>query len=269
MPAPIAAAAAATAAKGGFLSSIGGLSGVGSVLSGIGSIGGLFGGNKGPGFTEQLNHSLTASRKHMELQNDLGFRTKIAAGRKEGIHPLAMLGVNTSGQVVSPSYDTGDVKGQNLARAASAAGQTATSIAANKLALERAQLENDLLRVNISNASQNAGQTPISTQKAAQDQYSTLPDENTTRSSSDPGLTAGSNNPPPGGKKFTVGKTPYGNVYINLPPSGQADEYGELYGAAKGLEYMLKRGYVHYSNGSYRAGRLLGKKIRKIIGKDK
>lgn len=213
------------------------------------------GGDKGPGLKTQLNLQHNALRRQTER-----YPSWLVKGAKDaGLHPLAALGISpTSGPSFSLNTDVGSSMGQNIGRAVRAAFTSKQSEAdLEKLTLERAQLENDLLRAQISNINFQPGTPPVKV----------ISDENLPAFQPDPGLTAGSLAPPPAAKKFTVGDTPYGPVYMNLPPSGQADEMGELYGAAKGLEYMAKRGYVHYSNGTYRAGKALRAKIKKMLGR--
>lgn len=221
----------------------------------------LFGGKKKKPLTAEDQAHIQG-----ELQKDQ-WHVNMAMSKKYGIHPLAALGISptSSGVIPQSSYDTGDISGQNLARAAGAAIKGFKAGALEKLALERAELQNDLLRAELTQMT-NVGSQP------GDPQIVVNPDEKIHVSKSDPGLTAASDkekNPSPAGKRLTVGETPYGKVYITLPPSGQADEYGELYGAVKGLEYLTKRGYVHYANGTYKAGKALRKKIKSIFRKAK
>lgn len=231
-------------------------------------VGGLFGKKKGPSPEELARQERRNVSKMMDLKMQLAERHKI--------HPLTMLGAGLP-QVTSPVYteNSSDNMGQNIVEAVSSGASQYFSGKAqeemNKLALERAGLENELLRSQITsiNNPQTAGSAYSNDQRVlnhtAPKNTIINPDENTAASSGpDKGLTAGSDLPPPSGKKFIVGSTPYGNVYITLPPSGQADEYGEVYGAIKGLEYLAKRGYVHYSNGTYRAGKKLGHSLRNV-----
>lgn len=232
---------------------------IGSQLAGS-----LFG-DKGPSAREQIQNGANSTALNSEYQ----IAGLMKAAKTHKLHPLSVLG-SGGAQASTPIYNnTGDNLGQNigntLAKGVSSYMNGKTQSKIDSLNLERAQLENDLLRSQISSINgQPTGQPSYSmnNQSLPQSQkYETLPDENTSKYSKDPGLTAGSKDPSPAGKKFTVGNTPYGKVYINLPPSGQADEYGEVYGAVKGLEYMAKRGYVHYANGVYK----IGKKLRKTV----
>ena len=196
------------------------------------------------------------SHDHQEEFTKRAFAQKMRLAKSYKIHPLAMLGAQLP-QPTAPVYEgKSDNMGQNIAYAISkGASDYYTAKHTEKLdqlQLERAQLENDLLRSQIIsiNSPMRAGTAYSNDQKVL-----TLPDENIHRSNKDRGLTSGSDNPPPAGKKFTVGSTPFGDVHITLPASGQADEFGEVYGAIKGLEYLAKRGFVHLSNGKYRPTR--------------
>lgn len=241
-----------------------------SLISTGGSLlGGLFGGKKAPKFQVQLNDSLTAQR----MTANRAWDDVMHNAKKYKIHPLAALGANV--QASAPVFqagggDTSPSMGQNIVNSlASGASQYFMGKAneeMNKLALERAGLENELLRSQITsiNNPQTAGSAYSNDQRvlSSSQKVLNLPDENIARKKDETGLTAGSENPPPAGKRFTVGNTPYGEVYITLPASGQADDYGEVYGAIKGLEYLAKRGYVHYSRGTYKAGNKLAAMLR-------
>lgn len=113
----------------------------------LGAVGGLAGG--------LLNKS--AADDQADLQKDFakkGIQWKVADATKAGLHPLAALGANTLsyspvqiGDMAGPLSDMG----QNIGRAVEAT-QNGTERAAGKLGLlqlERAGLENDLLRTQI------------------------------------------------------------------------------------------------------------------------
>lgn len=121
----------------------------GSIIASVGSslVGGLFGGKQsakdryGAGI-DQINLSKRA------------FDAKMQMGKKHGIHPLVMAGGSLP--QVSTVHDSTQTQnmGQNIAQAV---GKGATSYFQNKqnqqmnqLSLERAALENDLLRSQIS-----------------------------------------------------------------------------------------------------------------------
>lgn len=226
---------------------------LGSVFSG--------GQKRGPSMQDQIG-----------IQGDLTWdqlQTRHRFGEKYGIHPLVMMGINpSSGGLVPQNYSTPPSMGQNLGRAMAAGIQGYQQSQLQKLAVERAKLENELLKTQITNVNKSPGTAP--TQVASgidgQGQYLVNPDENTSRKLDERGLTAGSKNPPPAGKRITVGSTPYGDVTMVAPPSGQFDEYGELYGSVKGIEYLAKRGYVHYMRaGSKIIGKLKKKQKRELF----
>lgn len=219
----------------------------------------VLGGGKGTSWKSKW-----ASFENDQEMQQIAFANKMKLAKKHKIHPLTMLGSQLP-QISSPVYqggsNTGQQIGEAISRGASAYFSGKATEKMNDLALERARLENELLRsqiTSVNNPARTAG-TAYSNDQAVLN----VPDENIRRKADETGLTAGSENPPPAGKRFTVGNTPYGEVYITLPASGQADEYGEVYGAIKGLEYLAKRGYVHYARGTYKAGKKLGALLRR------
>jgi hypothetical protein len=268
MPVPVPPAIPLVKATG--LSSLGitslpGLGGVAKAASSLLSFGGAFGGDDGPGYTEQLNNSLRTIREQTHTQTLAKAAAAVRAGKKHKIHPLTLLGAGNV-PISHPVYEQKQNMGQNItnavAQGTSAYFKGKEMDKLNQLTLERAQLENELLRSQITAISNpsNAGTAYSNDQRVLN-----IADENVHRKHNETGLTAGSENPPPAGKRFTVGNTPYGEIYITLPASGQADEYGEVYGAVKGLEYLAKRGYVHYSRGSYKAM----KKLKDLLSSKK
>lgn len=147
---PVAAAAAAPAA-GGFLASIGGLSGLGSAMGGIAALGGLFG-KKG------------ASKKDMWAQADIQYefqrrlnqtaiRDRVNDAKAAGIHPLYAIGGNVNpGGMSMPVPSEGSRfadMGQNIERAVSAFDtfqQRKLLEESATLDIERKKLENSVLR---------------------------------------------------------------------------------------------------------------------------
>lgn len=126
------------------MSLIGSLIGAGTSL-----LGGLFG----------KNSAEDAADKNAKLQKEFaqsGIQWKVEDAKKAGVHPLAALGAQTAS--FSPSYVGDTSMGQGLANAGQSVARSleATSSAPDKLgrmaqslALERGQLENDLLRSQI------------------------------------------------------------------------------------------------------------------------
>lgn len=219
----------------------------------------------GPSLQEQVTIQRGMNKANIRDSYD----TTMEMAKKYKIHPLAALGAQLP-QMSSPVFTGGGQKsnmGQNIVESIAQGASGYFTGKANKemndLALERAQLENELLRTqitSINNPAATAGNAYSNDQRVLN-----VPDESVYKSDKDSGLSAGSDTAPPAGKRFTVGNTPHGEVYITLPASGQADEYGEVYGAIKGLEYLAKRGYVHYSRGTYTAG----KKLRDLLNRNK
>lgn len=110
---------------------------------------------------ENNETQLQIARENMALQREFaqsGVQWKVADAQKAGIHPLAALGANTTS--FSP-VSVGDLKGSNfgdmgqdLGRAVKAAmsdndRKEETQREANKLALDKAGLENDILRTEL------------------------------------------------------------------------------------------------------------------------
>lgn len=200
--------------------------------------------------TPSMQDQLTMAGKAQYTADYNSMKAKHDAAKQFGYHPLAALGLPTAGSQVVGNFQ-GGIEGQNLGRSMAANINGFRDAQMSKLTLERARLENELLETQISNINNQAGDPP---------RVENISDQNTMSMKGDRGLTGGSSEPPPAGKKFTVGSTPYGDVKIVLPPSGQADEYGELYGSMKGIEYLAKRGYVHYMRaGSKIIGKLKGR----------
>ena len=171
-----------------------GIGGIAKAASALGSFGGLFGGDDGPGFQEQLNNQRVALR---DLTRQ-SYAEKMRAAKKYGIHPLTMMGTGSI-QPSAPVYSGGGSNmGQNIGEAISrGASQYLTgkeSSELNALTLERAKLENDLLRSQITsiNNPARAGSAYSNDQRVLN-----LPDENIRRKQDERGLTAGSENPPP------------------------------------------------------------------------
>lgn len=137
------------------------LSGIGSALSGISGIAGAFGGGKGMSNKDVTYHQDRADVLQRNLLRDQ-LPLMVEGAKTAGLHPLVAAGVNpaSSSAVAASVGDSGrnfwdklSEAGQNVSRASSAL-ETATQRESRKvldgLTLERAQLENDLLRSQIS-----------------------------------------------------------------------------------------------------------------------
>lgn len=131
------------------------LASIGSFLGGLGSLAGAFGGggmSRGKAMdVAQYQHSLNKE----VMQNSVQWRTEDA--KKAGLHPLAALGANlgSSSPVTVMPFD-GDSTGDRIARMGQGIGRAAQAFMTaesrqkaeilDNLAIERAGLQNDLLR---------------------------------------------------------------------------------------------------------------------------
>lgn len=110
-------------------------------------IGGLLGGRKKLSYKDNWN----AFRDSQEMQQ-IAFKNKMDLAKQYKINPLTMLGAQLP-QVTAPVYDSRSNMGQNiassLAKGASSYFTGKAQEELNKLALERAKLENELLRTQI------------------------------------------------------------------------------------------------------------------------
>lgn len=91
------------------------------------------------------------ARQNIQLQKDFaqkGIQWRVADAKAAGIHPLYALGANTTSFSPVPVGSNFGQAGQDIGRAVEAAGTPQTR-AVGQLALERASLENDLLRAQI------------------------------------------------------------------------------------------------------------------------
>lgn len=136
------------------------LGSIGSVASGLGAlggaIGGLFGGGGSKGSAADL---LGRQMDRQEIWNKHQVQWRVEDAKKAGIHPLYALGAQISTpQVPSVVGDSGSSfsdrlssAGQDIGRAADAllGGKARMAARLDALALERGELENDLLRSQI------------------------------------------------------------------------------------------------------------------------
>lgn len=135
------------------------LGSIGSLLQGASAVAGLFGG----GGANNKDAS-RAAWESADIQENLWKRQLPAlteGARRAGLHPLVGAGINpASGPTVGVVGDSGgnrvsdalDALGQNLSRSAAAnedKAQRAHRASIEALSLERAKLENDLLRAQI------------------------------------------------------------------------------------------------------------------------
>ena len=108
-------------------------------------LGSVFGGSKGPSFRQQLNNARTAQHKNIMGQ----FASTMKAAKVNKIHPLVALGIQPSSGGVVGNFQN-DMPGQNISRAIGATVSGFKEKQMEDLAIERANLENDLLRAQIS-----------------------------------------------------------------------------------------------------------------------
>lgn len=166
IPTAVGTIASGASAGGGFLSSLGGLSGVGNFLSGFGgAVSSLFGGKqkRGPG-----PEDLMATQLKYE---DKSFERLWERAKRFGIHPLAMMGAPSSGGGISfsgnspsdPSF--GERLGQagvDIGRAMSA-GLTSTEKLQERLLLAQIQGQeiDNISRASMLARSQQPGNPPV------------------------------------------------------------------------------------------------------------
>lgn len=118
-------------------------SSIAKIASPVASIAGALIGNAG---------QESANDDNLEYQRQFakeGLQWRVEDAKAAGLHPLAALGANIPG--FSPSFQSGSL-GQDISRAVEAtatAFSRNTSRVATELALEKASLENDLLRSQI------------------------------------------------------------------------------------------------------------------------
>lgn len=167
----------------------------GSILSAGAS---LLGGALGRSSQRQANDDNAALQKEF-AQN--GIRWKVEDAKAAGIHPLYALGAQTP--QASPSYVGGDTSwlqnaGQDIGRAIDAkrTPQERTNAKIEALAVERGELENDLLRSQIARINQ-AGHPPALPSGGPIEE---VPSKITSSRSGDPALEAAP--PAPAVKQF-------------------------------------------------------------------
>ncbi len=166
-----------------------------STAGGIAS--GLLGGDDGPGAREQINNNAKAQA--------VAFRKltaqKMRSAKAHNIHPLVMLGAQAP-QVSAPVYHHRENMGQNIAQAVAKGASSFFTAKANQemsdLALERAKLENQLLRTQITsiNNQSNPGSAYSNDQRVLNDRSFTEKSRRVYSEQSDPSTVAGANRQP-------------------------------------------------------------------------
>ncbi len=142
----------------------------------------IFGGSK-PKKTpaEEYANMSYQDRRKRDTETAADYYRNITSGAKAGgFHPLAALGMPPAASIINQanarSLDTGDIKGQNIGRAIGALVPNAKKTQLEALALERAGLENDLLRSQITNINNQAGDPPA-VAKLSHEQVMARPDD--------------------------------------------------------------------------------------------
>jgi len=229
-----------------FLTGFGGFNPISSIGGQIlGNIaGGLFG-NDGPSFRTQLNDSRTA--QHKLIQGEIA--SKIKAAKDNKIHPLTILGAPlTTGAPVFNSNKS-DNMGQNIASSLAKgisdrlSPEAKTQRELDALALERARLENDLLKSQITRINEPSTGTRTTDPDI-------LPHKRVTnelpysdfKNSGDTGIASGK---PPATIAYDTGAgTAVELPYSEEGPSEALESLPFGFNHAKFAEIMIKRGFA-------------------------
>lgn len=153
-----------------------------SILGAVGKVGDWFSNRENARHTNNMTKDL--AQENMALQTLFaknGIQWKVEDAKAAGIHPLYALGASTpsfspvSGNFQSPTSDLAGV-GQDIGRAINSTRtesqrQTAFTEATQKLQLERAQLENEVLRADLASKTGRMRATPNPPMAAAADPY--------------------------------------------------------------------------------------------------
>lgn len=200
-------------------------------------------GDEGPGFMEQRNHNATMMRDQSYNNNYLALKHRMNAANDFGLHPLTALGAQPVGSatasITSPTRNSPDFEamGQGIDRALNY-GRTQVQRELDDLALEKAKLSNDYLKVQIAGARQSiANHAPITSlphpsdgntvpssfsprlSRSGSDGVDRIKSDAVAHVSGDRSLEAGSS---PMWKRFYIDN----DRYINLPPNQSVDELG-------------------------------------------
>lgn len=236
--------------------------GVASDIAG-GLVGKLFGG--GTSANKQYNIWAQQARYSNKLATEFDasqIQRRVADAKLAGIHPLAGVGISPSS---GPSISVGGISdtksfptgmGQNISRAVEAVAtrdERAQATAMNGLSLERARLENELLRYQITNVARATtpslpgSQSPlIAGQGDAHRRVVVVPDEVTASAKGDTGITAGSH---PGFQEYDLGNGR--TIQLPVGDGGVAEALEGLpvpYTYGKIAEMLYKR-YDRYTPG--------------------
>jgi hypothetical protein len=220
---------------------------IGGQLAG-GLVNSVFG-SKGPSFQAQLNDQLQATKKLTRSQNYHAFEATIEAAKANKIHPLAAIGTSVGGASM-PIYNNNEsgqiIDGQNLGRAAASIFSGKRERQMQDLALERAHLENDLLRSQITSVNSQPGDAPTpvvgsSPINGNRDNVDYQPHEEISKRGDDSGVAAGL---PPGLAEYDIGN----NQTIILPytqegPGEAMENMSFPFNKIKEAEFWYKRYY--------------------------
>lgn len=129
------------------------------LASGVSSIlGSAFGRSENKG--QDAANQFQWNREFWKEQLKDGPRYMAQGAKRAGLHPLAALGISpTAGSIVGGGSG-GSIEGQNLGRAISSGVQGYRDKELFELAVERAGLENELLKTQITNVNRQPGDAP-------------------------------------------------------------------------------------------------------------
>lgn len=120
-----------------------------SVLSSV------FSKTKKPSFQDQIS----GQRYSALAQTKGSIQGAVQAAKENGLHPLAALGMPTHSGNISHNFQ-GNIPGQNIGRAISAGVEGYREKQLFDLQVERATLENDILKSQLTNVNQQPGDPP-------------------------------------------------------------------------------------------------------------
>lgn len=220
-------------------------------------LGGLFGKSSSDKAKKAAQAEAAADRAMQYDFAQNGIQWKAADAIKAGLHPLAALGAQTMSASPVSIGSTADMSmpnalndmGQNISRAVGASQPKevrAMTASMNQLALERASLENELLRTQISSINRPTTPGLPFSNSVSPGQVDVVADKQTSSNPGDSGSTAGLH---PAFQNYDLGR----GRTVSLPVSdggiGEALEGLPLpYAYAKMAEMLYKR-YDHFTPG--------------------
>lgn len=133
-------------------------------------LGGLFGGDKGPGAREQINNQKQAIKTLVPAQIAWSTKAIMDAAKTHGIHPSVLLGSGAGGYSPSFAFNSGGGSGSDFSEIGQNVGRAAYAFLTRKeravkdthdmLQLENMGLQNDLLRSQITSVNRSSGVVP-------------------------------------------------------------------------------------------------------------